>query len=244
MKVTRGVRADVLVAVMAVTAVGAITVMAGDRTASDSAQVPTVQAVAREASTQGAPRAVGTLTYDNDVPFSRRGTDGGTVGNLFTVGVLDPHNVDTVSFRLAGNYAGSVVMTVWDQNPGSFVVLNRQVVTGIPQQTVTGLTFVAALASPVVAHTGPFVGGIRNTDYDPCAGNVALNSTCDGVALTAGGPDPGFGFNAIRVPFNSGSFVPTINTVAGAGTAITGVNAIFRVTGDNLPVELRGLDVE
>lgn len=235
---------------MVVLVVGAVALVVagaspGERTAGDSG-IPTVAAQVRPATGPAATRAIGTLTYDNNVPFSRRGTDGGTVGNLFTTGVLDPHNIDTVSFRVAGNFATSVVMSVWDQNAGSFVILNRQLVNGVPNGTagLTGVTLVAALAAPVAAHNGAFVGGIRNTDYDPCAGNVALNTTCDGVALTAGGADPGLGFHAFRVPFNSAAFVPVINTVAGAGTAIAGVNAIFRVTGDNLPVELMGLELE
>lgn len=220
----------------------------GERAAADAAGIPTVRAQLRPATGPAAPRAVGTLTYDNNTPFSRRGTDGGTVGNLFNTWVLDPHSIDTVSFRVAGNYADSVVMTVWDQNPGSFVVLRRQLVTGIPAgggtNTVIAFTAVAPLATAIAAHNGAFVGGIRNTDYDPCAGNVGLNTTCDGVALTAGGVNPGLGFHGLRVPFNSGVFVPTITNVAGSGTSLGTVNAIFRVTGENFPVELMGFGVE
>lgn len=204
-----------------------------------------------------APNVVGTLTYDNNVPFSRNGSDGGTVGNLFNVGVVDPHSVAGVTFRIAGNYgtgpgAGAqMVMTVWDQNAASFMVLQRQLLSGLPYipyppnaNTVTMFTAMVNLTMPVVGHNGAFVGGLRNTDYTPCAGNVLLNTTCDGVALTMGGPDPGMGFHGHRVPFNSTMFVPVINTVAGAGTVVPGVNAIFRVTGDNLPVELMDFGVE
>jgi hypothetical protein len=196
---------------------------------------------------------VGTINYDNNVPFSRRGTDGGTVGNNFDTAV-DPHGVASASFRIAGNYAsgpsGQMVMTFWDVNAGSFMVLHRELLSGLPYipfggtNTVTMFTVMAPLSAAIAGHSGAFVGGLRNTDYDPCAGNVALNTTCDGVALTMGGVDPGMGFHAFRVPFNSGSFVPTIMTVAGAGTAIGTQNAIFRVTGDNLPVELMNFGVE
>lgn len=187
----------------------------------------------------GRPRlnVVGTIQYDNGVAASRRGTDGGTVGNLFAP-AAGAHSINAVTFKLAGNYGASVVMTVWDENPGSLMVLRRQLVAGIPASTNGAMTFMAALMTPVLGHTGNFVGGIRNTDYDPCAGNVALGTTCDGVALSMGGVDPGMGFHAIRVPFNDAMFVPTVTMVAGAGSAIANVNAIFRVTGDALPIEL------
>lgn len=187
--------------------------------------------------------AVGTIQYDNGTAVSRSGADGGTVGNKFAP---DPgaHSINAVSFKLAGNYLGSVVVTVWDVNPGSFMVLQRQLVEGLPASPDPMATFMAALAAPVVGHTGSFVAGVRNTDYTPCAGNVALGSTCDGVALSAGGVDPGMGFHAHRVPFNSASFVPTVNTVAGVGTAVGVMNAIFRVTGEALPVELMGFTVD
>jgi hypothetical protein len=198
----------------------------------------------------------GTISYDNNVPFARRGDDGGTVGNNFNTAV-DPHGVSTATFRIAGNYgtapgAGAqMVMSFWDVNPGSFMILFRDIISGLPYipyppnaNTVTMFTNMAPLTMPIVAHTGAFVGGLRNTDYAACAGNVALNTTCDGVALTMGGVDPGMGFHGIRVPFNSASFLPTITMVAGAGTSFATQNAIFRVTGDNLPVELMNFGVE
>lgn len=200
------------------------------------------------------PEGTGTLTYDNNTPFSRNGTDGGTVGNVFN-DATDPHGVATATFRMAGNYAqsattGSIVMSIWDVEPASFMLLARQNITNAPaipyggSNNITMFTVTVPLAAPVVAHNGAFVGGLRNTDYDACAGNVALNSTCDGVALTMGGVDPGMGFHGFRVPFNSAAFLPTVTTVPGTGQALGTVNAIFRVTGDNLPVELMSFGVE
>ncbi len=200
------------------------------------------------------PEGTGTLTYDNNTPFSRNGTDGGTVGNLFNT-ATDPHGVATATFRLAGNYdssatTGSVIMSIWDVEPASFMLLARQNITNAPavpyggSANVTMFTVTAPLTMAVVAHNGAFVGGIRNTDYNGCAGNVALNTTCDGVALTMGGVDPGMGFHGFRVPFNSAAFLPTIVTVPGTGEPLATINAIFRVTGDNLPVELMSFGVE
>lgn len=210
------------------------------RKAGPNPNVPRVQAVPTTV------RAVGTQGFDNNTPFRRDGTDGGTVGNRFEVNDTNPpHSIAAVEFALAGNFAASVVMTVWDVNPASVMVLARQLVSGIPQTPMATARFSAMLAAPIVGHNGVFIAGIRNTDYSPCAGNQALASTCDGVALTqgaAGGGGPLF--RAARVNFNSSVFVPTINTVASVGADIAGVNAIFRVTGDNLPVELMQFGVE
>jgi hypothetical protein len=184
------------------------------------------------------PLGSGTIQYDNDTPFNRLGTDGGTVGNRFNPGA-GTHSVATVSFAVAGNYANSVVMTIWDINAGTAQVLARELVTGIPQSPASALRFTAAVATPVVGHSGSFIAGIRNTDYDPCAGSTNLGSTCDGVALTQGtSPPPPVASRAARIPFTSGVFVPTITQVNSTGSNIPGVNAIFRVTGDNLPIEL------
>lgn len=191
-------------------------------------------------------RGPGTQSFDNDTPVSRDGTDGGTVGNLFfnsnpTVNVT----VSQVEFALAGNYSTSVVMTIWDVNTGSAVVAARQLVNGATQPPATTARFTAAVtAAPML--TGPFVAGIRNTDYGACVGNTGLASTCDGVALTAGAsPAPAVPGRGQRINFTSANFVPTINTVATSGQALPGnVNAIFRVTGTNLPVELMRMEVE
>ena len=228
----------------------------GDRKANPSGAARRVRASVVPASAP-VPNVVGTLTYDNNVPFSRHGSDNGTVGNLFNAGFLDPHSIANVSFRLAGNYGspslgGSMYMTIWDQNPGSFMLLHRVNVAGLPflttmggggGGTITMFTAMAPLAPPIVGHNGAFVGGLHQTFFNACAGNVALNTTCDGVALTMGGVDPGMGFHAIRVPFATEMFTPVITTVPGAGTVIPTTNAIFRATGDNLPVELMNFDV-
>jgi hypothetical protein len=191
----------------------------------------------------GASRAVGTITYDNNTPFNRDGSLNGMVGNRFTDGVMDPHSIASVSFRVAGNYLSSVVMSIWDPNTvaGSAQIMTRFVVSGVNSgSTATAGTAVAPLTVPITGHNGSFIAGIRNTAYSPCSGNAGLNTTCDGVALTAGSGTP----HAVRLNFTNPSFVPTIATLSTSGVPISGVNAIFRVTGDNLPVELMRLEVE
>ena len=53
------------------------------------------------------------------------------------------------------------------------------------------------------------------------------------MALSAGTMDPGMGFHGVRA-----------STAATTGVDLGNQNAIFRVTGDNLPVELISLGVE
>ncbi len=237
MRTLRHIAGTLLVVVVVLLAT-ALVATAGERTAGANPGVPKVRATATSGD-----RVVGTQGFDNNTPFRRDGTDGGTVGARFEVGDLNPpHSIATVSFAVAGNYSTSMVMTVWDVNAASVMVLNRQLVTGIPQTPAATGRYSAMLTAPIVGHSGEFIAGLRNTDYDPCAGNQALASTCDGVALTQGvGGGGGPVFRAARVNFSTGSFVPTVNTVASVGADIAGVNAIFRATGDNLPVELMQL---
>lgn len=197
-------------------------------------------------------RVVGTIQYDNDIPFRRDGQDDGMIGNRFQPSI-SPHSIATVSFRLAGNYAagttGSVVFSVWDVNPASAVLMHRFNVTNAPAvpyggtNIITDQVVVQPLTAPVVGHSGSFLGGVRNTFYDGCAGNTGLNTTCDGVALTSGINDGGQGSYAARLIF-TGPFIPTVTVVPNTGTAIAGTNAIFRVTGDNLPVELMTFSID
>ena len=227
-----------------VAAVAATSVVADSPRSDDGTSgVPHVQATLLPAGSGGASRAVGTIMYDNNTPFNRDGTLNGMVGNRFTDGVMDPHSIASVSFRVAGNYLSSVVMSIWDPNTvaGTAQVMTRFVVNGVGSgATATVATVVAPLATAITGHNGSFIAGIRNTAYAACSGNVALNTTCDGVALTAGVGTP----HAARVNFVDPAFVPTVTAVSTAGAPISGVNAIFRVTGDNLPVELMRLEVE
>ena len=96
------------------------------------------------------------------------------------------------------------------------------------------MLWVVPPTAPVVAHNGSFIGGVGQYFQGPgCVTNTMLGAPCVGVALTAGSMDPGMGFHAVRV------FTPTTT-----GVDVPSKNAIFRVTGDNLPVELMGLGIE
>lgn len=190
-------------------------------------------------------RVVGTLQYDNDTPFRRLTNTDDLVGNRFA-GVANPHSIASVSFRLAQNYGSSVVMSIWDVNSGSAVRLRQSMVAGLPNSTVTGFLATFALASPIVGHSGPFIAGIHNTFYTGygCPSNANLNGTCDGVALTGGSPVEGVQlFHGAYINLSGGAFTPATTAVMSSGQSIP-TNAIFRVTGDNLPVELMSFSAE
>ena len=194
------------------------------------------------------PNVVGTLRYDNNVPFRRDGATDQVIGNLFWPGVVNPHSVQAVSFRLAQNAYHSAIMSIWDPDGmGGATRLVQQYIGGLPSSNVTMFTAMVPLAVPLVGHSGSFIAGLHNTFITSmsCPGDTMLNGTCDGVALTMGSaPAPPVPNRAIRVPLMGGTFTPGTTMVATGVAAIPGVNAIFRVTGDNLPVELMDFDAQ
>jgi hypothetical protein len=220
------------------------------RRAAPDSKVPRVKATVTR-STQRSPNVVGTLMYDNNVPFRRDGATDPLIGNNFGPGVVDPHSIQAVSFRMAQNYATDIVMSIWDPDGmGGATRLRQQDITGMPNgtmSTVTMFTAMAPLASPIVGHNGSFIAGLHNTFFTGlgCPGNTMLNGTCDGVALTMGAsPTPPVPSRAFRVPLMGMVFLPPTTMVAAGVVPIPGTNAIFRVTGDNLPVELLNFEAQ
>lgn len=209
--------------------------------------------------TPAAPARVGgfleTITYDNNTPFQRDPQVDGTVGNRFDI-LPNPHCISTLTFRVAGNYGGSVVASIWDPGAGTAQLLRRFLVTGVPTGTAsTGSTIMAfvgnrvgttTIVSPITGHSGAFIAAIRNTAYTglQCAPpSTALNSTCDGVALTEGVATIGEGLHGARIAFTSTVFVPTVTAVGSTGIDFP-QNAIMRATGANLPVELMSFAID
>lgn len=232
-------RLVLLVVVVASVALVVSTGMAND---ARKAAAPGTQVTVYEGQTQ---RAVGTIQYDNNTPFRRLPTTDHFVGNRFD-GVADPHSIASMSFRLAQNYGGGVVLSIWDVNPANVNILRRWYVSGIPATNVTPFTFAIPVATPIAGHTGSFLAGVHNTFYTGlgCPSNQNLNGTCDGVALTQGTAGVGPPFHGVTVVLNGGVFSPPTTLVNSTGQDLGTANAIVRVTGDNLPVELMKLGVE
>lgn len=210
--------------------------------------VPRVKATLRPATGGRVPSVVGTLQYDDDIPFRREPTTDHLIGNEFLA--PDPHSIASISFRMAQNYYTGAIASGWaPDGMGGATRLFQLYVTGIPNgatMTVTMFTAAAPLTMALVGLNGPFIAGVHNTPYTGggCPTASGLNGTCDGVALSAGTVDPGMGFHAFRVPLAGMTFVPPTTMVPGGVVPVPGGNALFRVTGDNLPVELMGLSVQ
>jgi len=180
---------------------------------------------------------VGTVQYDNDIPASRDGANGQPIGNNFN----DPwpaHSIAAIAFRLAGCFTTPYVGAhayIHDINPTLMTVMQLAVFSAGAGPGIScngAAVYTGMVPAPIMNHTGPFFGGIKNTPFVGCTGMTAVGGTCEGVALSMGTMNPGFGFHGARV--NGAMY-----------TAITPVkNAIFRVTGDNLPVELMGFGVK
>jgi hypothetical protein len=199
-------------------------------------------ATAGTPSTQPRPKplhSVGTLGYDNDIPFSRDGGVDIPIGNRFTptAGQQSPFHLMTVTFRAAGCYPTPFTgqrVTVWVVSP---TLMHAQQVEqwsagGLCTGTSGALLRTGMLPNPFDMH-GPFIVAIRNSPFSGCAGNTMVGGTCDGVALSEGAIDPGMGFHAIRMT-NSEATLPNMGNR----------NAILRATNGNLPIELMNLDVE
>ncbi|MCK5379393.1 MAG: hypothetical protein KAJ78_08305, partial [Acidobacteria bacterium] len=118
---------------------------------------------------------------------------------------------------------------------------------GVPSGSVTGVVVSHALATPITGHGGSFIAGIHNTAFTGygCPSNSNLNGTCDGVALTVGATSPngGLPYHGAYINLSGGTFVPPTTQVASTGVNLD-ANAIFRATGDNLPVELMSFSAE
>jgi len=202
--------------------------------------IPQIGQVINEAPGTKTPDVVGTITYDDNIPVARDGTSNVPVGNLFVAPWVPAgaHSIAKVTFRLAGcfttPYVGARAL-VHDINPTAMTVMQLAAFSAGagPGVNCNGAAlYTGMLPAPIMGHTGPFFAGILNTPFAGCAGNTMVGGTCEGVALSMGGVDPGMGFHGARVN--------------GAGYVVLAParNAIFRVTGDNLPVELMGFGVK
>lgn len=202
--------------------------------------IPQIGRVINEPPGTKSPDVIGTITYDNNIPTARDGTLNVPVGNLFVAPWVPPgaHSIAQVSFRLAAcfttPYVGARAL-VHDINPTAMTVMQLVAFSagaGPGVNCNAAQLYTGMLPAPIMGHTGPFFAGILNTPFAGCAGNTMIGGTCEGVALSMGGVDPGMGFHGARV--NGNGYV----ALAPAR------NAIFRVTGDNLPVELMGFGVK
>lgn len=172
------------------------------------------------------------IQYDDGTAAQRSGTLGYTIGNQFNVDAnntpIDPaHTVSTIQFSMAGLFGTAAYVSFYGPVAGtSAPSLTSALLTGL----ALGMNTVV-FTPPMTGNSASFLAGIFNSSYATCTG-TALGSTCDGVALSNG--QNGLGFHAMEINDGVGTDFATR----------TNQNAIFRVRGANLPVELMAVTVE
>ena len=248
-------RFKTLVPVLAVMAALALTVqVVAQQPSPRNGNGSGVEATSRPA-VPGVPEGLLTITYDNNIPFARDGQVDAFVGNIFDTGVpASSHTVQSLSFRVAGNYGTGILASIWRPGAGTASLLRRWNISGVPNGltgTVTGQTLVAPIASaygggmPITGNTAPFMAGLHNSFYTAlqCAtAATAINSTCDGVALTEGVAVSGTP-QGVKLQLAGGAFTPTTTMVNTGGVALNS-NAIMRAILDVVPVELMSFEIE
>jgi len=179
----------------------------------------------------------GNLQYDDGVPAYRDGAIGPGfvfIGNQFSAGLpTGAHTLTAATINLAGLWPSNATLGFFGPLAGTTApFMGFQAFTGL-----TAIGWASAALSPVPAGSGSFLVGVWNSNYALCSGDTALGGTCDGVALGAG--TNGMGHNAMRIS------MPTTTAASASGFApIPGQNALLRVSGSNVPVELMRFEVE
>ena len=144
------------------------------------------------------------------------------VGNQFNIGFGNPHNISVVTFSQAGSF-GFVPMRVYGAPVGTVApILASTTNPGSPFWT---------LQPPIVNHSGSFLVGLKQS------GSIGMPMSSFVAVGVDVNPGP-FGFHGMNINLNGSGFIPNA-TAAGDP-----YNAILRVSGTNLPVELMGFDVQ
>lgn len=184
------------------------------------------------------------IEYDNNAAVTRSpNTSGVLVGNRFDVGgggnpIAGPWTVTGFVVQNAGSgypTSAPAATVAFHAGPGAGTAAPAlAVLTGIP---LNGAIQSFLLGTPLTG-SGSFLGGVVNSAYPFfCAvTSVPPAVPCNGVALdTAQNASNPLGFHAMQVKASA----------AGLGFANLGnLNAIFKVTGSNLPIELMSFRVD
>jgi len=162
---------------------------------------------------------LGTIQYDTGNPCACRDTTDDVAGNQFNVGFGNPHNITFVSFSQAAT-GFFTPMRIYDAPVGGMAPV-------LASTTFFGNAGGAwTLQPPIVNHSGSFLVGLSQS-----------GSMASVVAIAVDINNGGQGFHGMNIKLNGSGFVPNA-TAAGQP-----YNAILRVSGLNLPVELMHFDV-
>ncbi|REK08665.1 MAG: hypothetical protein DWQ36_08390 [Acidobacteria bacterium] len=215
-----------------------------------------------------------TLQYDTGVPHVfrvprglqlRGGAPGELVGNYFDTGFGDPHTISQIQFQMNGVFtfaergtSGSATVVVAGPPNGTG---QAPVLYSTFRSAAVGLNTITVSDSSLQGMSGPFVVVVaqsaNSSPYTPYApatsvNNVAVDVNSDRGVL--GNPFHGITFTGgggKRGPTNfiyGANLAPTVPDVTPMGGPDTGAplpfNAIVRVIGPSLPVELMSFGVD
>ena len=169
---------------------------------------------------------IGTVQYDTGTPHTLRDDAGNVVGNNFNTGFGNPHTISVVTFSMNGTFAGTPV-AVYGAPAGTVApVLAQTTFAGLPIGTLVTWNL-----PDIAGHNGQFLGGVQQS-----GSFSTINTTFVGVQMDVN--NGGQGFHGMNINLGGSAYNPAA-TVGGAP-----FNTIFRATGNNLPVELMGFDVQ
>lgn len=216
----------------------------------DNVRFITASPITRRGGTAKAAPSTGVIEYDNNVAVRRSdNTALVVVGNQFNVGGggnpiggpwaisgfvvqnAGPAYPTTTTFGSPTTPTGTVFFFGGPGPAGQAPV--HAILTSV---TLTGGLQTFSFPSPLTG-SGSFLGGVVNSTTTTCSvTSVPPGTPCDGVALdTAQNSTNPLGFHAMSI----GAGIPgtSFNTLGN-------LNAIFKVFGSNLPVELLSFSVE
>jgi hypothetical protein len=205
----------------------------------DNVRFATASAVSGRGEALKAPPSTTVIEYDANGPVLRSGnTAGVVVGNQFNVGgggfpIAGPWTITGFIAQNAGPNFGAAATIAFFGGPGAGTTAP---VIGVFGANLTG-GLQAFVLPTVVTGTGSFLGGVVNSTWIGCTvTSVPPATSCDGVALdTAQNATNPLGFHAMSIAAVS---------PAGSGFNTLGsLNAIFKVTGASLPIELMSFSV-
>lgn len=168
------------------------------------------------------------VQYDTGTPHSLRDNWGSVVGNHFNIGFENPHTISAVTFSMNGTFANTPVRLYGAPVGTVAPVLAGTTFAGLPMNTLV----VWDINPNITGHNGPFLGGVEQS-----GSFSTINSTFVGVQVDIN--SNGVGFHGMNINLNGSGFIP--NATVGPGVPY---NAILRVSGINVPVELMHFDVQ
>ncbi len=172
---------------------------------------------------RGPKGGIGKVQYDTGVVHGFRDNSNQVVGNRFNTGFNNPHTISLVTCQPLGTF-GSIAMRVYDAPVGT-------VASVLASTTFPGPSCMWDLPN-IVNHNASFLVGMLQS-----GSSNTISTTVAAIAVDVN--NGGQGFHGMTIGINGSGFNPNPTVFPGQP-----YNAILRVSGFNLPVELMSFDVQ